>query len=118
MLQKLSNVVPADKCGVWLIRVIHVYTKLAYVASVGAFTKSSIRVTKPNNWLRKKKKIKGIYVRSNHTHQLFSGITYICKWNSNMLLKKRLTPRGSKVVGPVDNRVRRKRARASFIKVI
>lgn len=79
MLQKLSNVVPADKCGVWLIRVIHTYTKLSKIASVGSFTKSSIRETKPDNWLRKKKKNKNIYVRSSHIYQLPSGISYISK---------------------------------------
>jgi len=88
------------------------------LASIGSFVKNSVRVTRPDNWLRKKKKIKGIYVRSSHTHQTPAGIAYIGKWNSCMLLKKRLTPRGSKVTGPIDNRVRRKRARASFIKVI
>lgn len=118
MLIKLTNYVPADRCGVWLVRVIHTYSKLKLSASVSAFMKCSVRSTKPNNWVSRKKKKKSLYIRSSHTNQYLSGFSYFCKSNSGMLLKKRLTPLGSKVTGPIDNRVRRKRARASFIKVI
>jgi ribosomal protein L14 len=49
MIQKNSQVVPVDKCGVWLIRVFHVYGKLRKTSIIGDFVKSSIRQTKPNN---------------------------------------------------------------------
>lgn len=118
MILKLTNLVPVDKCGVWLIRIIHTYSKLRKEALVGMFTKSSVRVTKPNNWFPKKKKSKNLYVIANHTYKTPHGSYYNASGNGCLLLKKRLTPRGSKVLGPIDNRVRRKRARASFIKVI
>lgn len=118
MIQKLTNIVPVDKCGVWLIRIIHTYSKLRKLSNVGSFTKNSIRETKPDNWLRKKKKTKNLFVLTSQISKAYSGFTYRAKVNGCMLLKKRLTPRGSKVVGPIDNCVRRKRARASFIKVI
>lgn len=59
MIQKTTLLVPSDKSGVWLLRVIHTYTKLSKTLQVNNFGKASIIKTSP--WFitfkKKKKKI-------------------------------------------------------------
>lgn len=118
MVQKNSFLIPSDKCGVWLTKTIHTYTKLNFIAKTSQFLKVSIRVTNPNNWLRKKKKNKGLFVRSFFFIKKKNGIYFKSNSNNILLLKKRLTPRGKSVIGPINFNIKRKRAIASFIKII
>jgi len=51
MIYKGTNIVPADKCGVWHARVFHLYRGFnRKVSFVGEFIKVSVRRTKPENW--------------------------------------------------------------------
>lgn len=118
MVQKLSCLVPSDRCGVWVVRVMHTYTKLSKLALTGHFLKVTIRITNPNNWLRRKKKTKSLFVRSFNLLRKYDGSRYKSNSNNVLLLKKRLTPRGRNVFGPINNNIKRKRGIASFLKII
>lgn len=118
MILKESKLVPVDRCGVWLIRVIHVYSKFLYWGRIGHFCKISIRETLPYNRIRKKRKFKSLYVRSYKYFLKPDGTSMICNANGLLMLKKRLTPLGSRVFGPINVTIKRKRARNSFVKII
>jgi ribosomal protein L14 len=109
MIYKLTKFIPSDRCGVWLVRVFHTYTKLRRFSRVGEFGKISIQQTRPFNKLRKKKKNKCFILRSTQVYTKRDLSTYFFFKNSGILLKKRLQPRGKKVFGPTSNLIRRKR---------
>lgn len=62
MIQKESLLVPCDKSGIWLVKTIHTYTKLARLLNVNSFGKCSVRITNTGNISQKKKK-KKIFIR-------------------------------------------------------
>jgi len=65
MIYKGTNIIPADKCGVWHARVFHLYKGFnRKVSFVGEFIKVSVRRTKPENWLKKKNKNSRIYCKN------------------------------------------------------
>ena len=118
MILKESKLVPADRCGVWLVKIIHVYSKFLYWGKIGHFCKISVRKTLPYNRIRKKRKCKSLYIRSIKGFLKRDGSNFSCYSNSVLLLKKRLTPLGSRVLGPINFSIKRKRARNSFIKIL
>ena len=65
MIQKNSIIKPSDNCGVLKSKVFHVYKgakgKLAYT---GDFLKTSSKLVKPENSIKKKNKIKS-YINKN-----------------------------------------------------
>ena len=62
MIYKSSSLIPADKCGVWVVKVFHLYRGYnRKVSFVGDFIKCSVKKTRPENWLKKKNKNKGYY---------------------------------------------------------
>lgn len=70
--------------------------------------------TAPNNWIKKKSKIKGILVRTKFIINNNDGASFFFKENNVVLLKKRLSPRGKEVVGPSVRKIKRKKFVASF----
>lgn len=110
MIQKGTYVSPADSSGVIWVNVFHLYygynRKVAYT---GDFIKSSIRETKPSNWLIKKSKVKAIVIRTKKELIRFDGIFYKFKSNSAVLLKKRMTPYASRLFGPIPRTIKRKK---------
>ena len=119
MIQKNSIIKPADNCGVFKSMVFHVYKgskgKLAFT---GDFVKTSCKVVKPENIIKKKSKIKAILIRTKFSVNRFDGSFISFKKNSLVLLKKRLTPRGKAIRGPVVRVIKRKKFIASFKKSI
>ena len=115
MVQKSSYLIPADRCGVWWVSVFHLYygfsRKIAYC---GDFVKVSIKRTRPNNWLKKKSKVKGILVRTKK--EIFKNDGSFTKFfqNNVVLLKKRLTPRGKELFGPISSSIKRRKFKTSF----
>lgn len=116
MLQKLSLVIPCDSTGVFLSRIFHIYQH--NVASVGVFTKVSIRVTKPRCRIRKKKKMRAFIVRAVFPHYLPDRSYFLTSINAAVLLKKRLSMRGRIVFGPAVYTVKRRKFLKSFARVI
>lgn len=117
MIQKQTLLIPSDKSGVWVVKTIHTYTKLSKILQINGFGRASIRDTSVDSWLKKKKKKKFLYIRSTITSQRKCGLS-IYSSRSVILLKKRLTPVGRRVIGFVSRDVIRKRALLSFVKIL
>jgi large subunit ribosomal protein L14 len=115
VIQKHTYLVPTDKCGVFWVRVFHVYNgfnqKITYT---GRFVKVSVRATKPNNWLRKKTKVKAFIIRTRKYFKKIDSSTILFFYNTGVLLKKRLTPRGKEIFGPILYNIKRKKFINSF----
>ena len=119
MIQKNSIIRPADNCGVIRANVFHVYKgskgKLAFV---GDFLKTSARIVKPENPIKKKTKLKAILIRTKFFINRKDSSYLSFKKNSLVLLKKRLTPKGKSIRGPIIRIIKRKKFISSFSKSI
>lgn len=115
MIQKHSYLIPADKCGVWWVSVIHLYggfyKKISYT---GDFVKISVKKTRPDNWLKKKTKLKGMLVRSKKLTYKSDGTSIKFSTNSVVLFKKRTTTQGKVIFGPTIKEIKRKKFLTSF----
>ena len=119
MIQKNSIIKPADSCGVIKSKVFHVYKgskgKLAFV---GDFLKTSSREVKIDNPIKKKSKIKSFLIRTKFIVNRKDSSYISFKKNSIILLKKRLSPRGKSIKGPIIRIIKRKKFISSFKKSI
>jgi len=108
--------IPADKCGVDIVKVFHLYKGFSRKHSfIGDFVKVSVKKVVPGNIIKKKSKLKGILVRTKFAINLKDGTNYNFKENNVVLLKKRLTPRGKEIVGPTSRMLKRKKFISSFV---
>ena len=109
MVQKNTILVPSDKCGVLTINTFHLYNGFKRKFSkFGEYIKVSIRKTKPENTLTKKAKRKAIIVRSKKELFVIDGSFIYFNYNSAVLLKKRLTPEGKEIFGPIARNFKKK----------
>lgn len=119
MLQKMSKLIPLDKSGVWQTKIFHIYggfkKKNAYP---GDFVKISVKKTKPNNTIQKGFKTNAIIINTKFKTTKLDGTIFYFKYNSNILLKKRLTPRGREIYGVVPYNIKRKKFVTSFPGII
>lgn len=119
MIQKSTVLKPADNCGVIKVKVFHVYKgskgKLAFL---GDFAKISCKLVKPENPIKKKTKSKSLIIRTKFSVSRKDGSFISFKKNSLILLKKRLTPKGKSIRGPVVRLIKRKKFISSFKKSI
>jgi ribosomal protein L14 len=117
MIQKNSIIKPSDSCGVIKSKIFHVYKgskgKLAFV---GDFLKSSARLVKPENPIKKKSKSRAFLLRTVFRVKRMDDSIISFKKNSIILLKKRLTPKGKSIRGPVLRVIKRKKFISSFKK--
>lgn len=119
MIQKNSYLVPADSCGVRWVSVFHLYCGFSRkVSYCGNFVKVSVKRTRPNNWLKKKSKVKGIVLRTKKEFLKIDGSYVKFFINNVILLKKRLTPRGKEVFGPIPSIIKRRKFKSSFPGII
>ena len=98
-----------------LVKIIHIYgnsfNKLAYI---GFFIRSFFKNFFFKNIIRKKFKKISIFIRSNYK-VLYRDLTYyIYIHNSNILLKKRLTPLTPYIFGSTYFIIKRKKLQLSF----
>lgn len=115
MVQKSSIVVPSDKNGVFTANVFHLYGGFSRKFSVfGNYIKVSIRKTKPENVLTKKSKKKAIIVRTKKNVNIVDGSYVRFDYNSVVILKKRLTPEGKEIFGPIIRNFKKKKFISSF----
>lgn len=84
------------------------------VAKTGSFVKVSVKETKPDNWLLKKSKVKGIIIRTRKELTKLDGTTLKFKSNSIILLKKRMNSYGNRLLGPIPSTIRRRKFLNSF----
>lgn len=119
MIIKGSTLIPADKNGVWLVKTFHLYGGfLKKFSIVGDFIKISVRSTKLNSLVLKKSKLKSIIILTRKLQKKNDYSTFKFKYNSCVLLKRRLTPVGKEVYGPVTSIIKRKRFLYSFSGII
>lgn len=81
---------------------------------VGDFIKCSVQKTIPNNWIKKKTKLKGLIIRSKFIIINRDGTSFNFKENNVILLKKRLSTKGKEVVGPAVRIIKRKKFVSAF----
>lgn len=74
----------------------------------------SVKETKPDNWLLKKSKVKGIIIRTRKELTKLDGTTLKFKSNSIILLKKRMNSYGNRLLGPIPSTIRRRKFLNSF----
>ena len=119
MIQKSTILIPADKCGVLTVNTFHLYKGFFRKFSVfGDYIKISIRKTKPDNILSKKSKRKAIIIRTKKNLSIMDGTFVKFDCNSVVLLKKRLTPEGKEIFGPILRNFKKKKFLSSFSGVI
>lgn len=119
MIQKSTVFKPADNCGILKARVFHVYKgSQGRFARIGEFIKCSALEVLPENPLKKKTKTRGIVIRTIFRSHRRDGLVVIFKKNACVLLKKRMTPRGSYLRGVIPITIRRKKFLSSFAKKI
>lgn len=115
MIQKSTILIPADKCGVLTTNTFHLYKGFSRKASFfGDYVKVSIRQTKPENVLAKKQKRKALIVRTKKYTYINDGSCVKFYQNSAILLKKRLTPEGKEIFGPILRNFKKKKFLSSF----
>ncbi len=119
MIQKKTYLVPVDKSGVWWVNTFHLYKGFnRKVSGIGDFIKVSVRSVRPNNWISKKSKLVGIIVKTKKETFKIDRSYVKFKFNSIVLLKKRLTPKGKELFGPTLTNLKRKKFMSTFAGVI
>jgi large subunit ribosomal protein L14 len=115
MIQKSSCLIPADKCGVLTVNTFHLYKGFSRkFAKFSNYIKVSIRKVKPENFLNKKAKRKAIIVRTKKNIHICDGSYIKFNYNSAIILKKRLTPEGKEIFGPITRNFKKKKFLSSF----
>lgn len=119
MIKKTSYLIPADRCGVWWVKTIHLYLgwnrKTAYLNN---FVKTSVKSAKARNKLKKKMKPAGVLIRLRKESLKNDGTTFQFNQNNLVLLKKRMTPRGKELYGPITWKSKKKKFRSSFAGIL
>ena len=115
MIQKTTILIPSDKCGVLTVNTFHLYKGFNRKFSFfGDYIKLSIRKTKPESKLNKKMKRKGIIVRTKKFISIIDNTVVKFNYNSVIILKKRLTPEGKEIFGPIVRNFKKKKFLSSF----
>jgi len=119
MVQKSTIAGVSDKSGIFFVNIFHLYKgfsrKTAYFSD---YIKISVRDTKPNNWILKKSKRKAILIRPKKDFNIIDGSFISYSSNDVVVLKKRLTPEGSDLVGPISRNFKKKKFLSSFSGII
>ena len=119
MIQKGSILIPIDKCGVLTVNTFHLYKGFSRTTSgFGDYIKISVRKVKPENPLIKKSKRKGIIIRTLKNIIISDGSYIRFDYNAVVLLKKRLTPEGKEIYGPILRTFKKKKFLSSFPRII
>ncbi len=115
MIQKSTVLVPADKCGVFTVNTFHLYKGFSRKSSsFGDYIKISVKKTKPENQLIKKSKRKALIIRTKKNISFSDGSFIRFDYNSVIVLKKRLTPEGKEIFGPIIRNFKKKKFLSSF----
>lgn len=119
MIYKNTFLIPADRCGVFWVKVFHLYNGWwRKQAIIGNFIKVSVRDIKASNKLKKKTKLAGIIIRTQKEIIKQDNSWLKFKQNNVILLKRRMTPKGREVIGPIVSKIKRKKFKSSFPKIV
>lgn len=123
MIQKNTKLIPVDRCGVVWVKVFHLYGGWSRkVSHVGEFVKSSVKEIYVDLKIKRKLKIKtpkkakvvGFIIRTTKEISKNDGSFLKFLENNAVLLKRRMTPRGKELVGPIVWNIKRKKFLSSF----
>ena len=107
MIKRETYLVPADRCGVRKVKCFNILQGFKHkTAYVGHFIKCSAKKVRGNSKFKKGKKFKAFIVRTKFLNIRGDGMSFRLKINNCVLLKKRLTPRGRDLKGPVTTLIR------------
>lgn len=119
MLQKESILKISDTCKVLTIKIFHIYGGFnTKIANCGFFVKGSVKTHHISSTTKIKKKVVGIIIRLKAKVPSLDGTILITKENNCVLLKKRTTPIGNEIIGPVYKKIKRKKLLAAAIGII
>jgi large subunit ribosomal protein L14 len=119
MIKRKTVFAPIDKCGVLKVRVFHLYRGFnRKTGFTGDFFKCSVRLIKPDSFVKKKAKIRGFIVRTVKEIYRHDGSSVNFSINAGVLLKKRMTPKGSELFGPITKKVQKRKFINSFVGLI
>ena len=119
MLQKESLSVPIDKNNIWIVKIFHIYKGFRRKCGLyGDFIKISVKKTKPISLISKGSKNNAIIINCRYKNSKNDGSYLLFKINGSVLLKKRLTPRGRELVGPIPFTIKRKKFSHTFVSII
>lgn len=127
MIQKNTKLIPADRCGVVWVKVFHLYNGwYRKVSHVGEFVKASVKEIYVDLKIKRKLKIKtpkkakvvGFIIRTTKEINKNDGSFIKFLENNVVLLKRRMTPRGKELVGPIVWNIKRKKFLSSFSVVV
>ena len=118
MVQKSSIIYPVDKSGALSVNVFHIYGGNKKIGKIGNFLKISVRLLSINPKVKKKNKFISIFIRSKFRYLKNDGSVIYSDSNYSVLLKKRLTPVGKEIYGPVYKSVKRKKFISSFAGIL
>ena len=115
MIQKSTIVIPADKCGILTANTFHLYKGFSRrFSGFGDYIKISARKVKPENNIPKKTKKKAIIIRLRKWVSICDGSSTRFNYNCVVILKKRLTPEGKEIFGPIIRSFKKKKFLSSF----
>ena len=119
MVQKSSMVKMTDKTGVLYGRIFHIYKgSVRKTAKIGDIVKLSIREKTPTCFLKKGGKSKAILVRANFIDNRPDGSYIRFFENRCVLLKRRLSTRSKRVLGPSLRSIKKKKFVYRFVAAI
>ncbi|MFV8414360.1 50S ribosomal protein L14 [Mycoplasma sp. Sp48II] len=109
MLQELSKANVADNSGAKEIGVIRILGgSRKKVANIGDIIVCSVKKAIPNGMVKEGQVVKAVVVRSSYGIHRDNGSYIRFDDNAVVLLKEDLTPRGTRVFGPVARELREK----------
>lgn len=115
MVQKETRLGVADSCGVWSVGIFQIYRSSGRrFAKAGDFIRVSSKRVRPGNPIARGTKHRAYLVRCVFKSSRVDGSFTSLDSNSCVLLKKRMTPRGQEVSGPISYRVKKRRFASSF----
>lgn len=119
MVQKETRLGVSDSCGVWSVQVFQIYRSSGRrFAWSGDFLRVSAKRVRPGNRIGRGSKHRSFLVRSVFRSSLIDGSHSSLDSNSCVLLRKRMTPRGQELFGPVSFRVKKRKFSSSFSGVV
>ncbi|MFV8470377.1 50S ribosomal protein L14 [Mycoplasma sp. VS424B] len=109
MLQELSKANVADNSGAKEIGVIRILGgSRKKVANIGDIIVCSVKKAIPNGMVKEGQVVKAVVVRTSYGVHRDNGSYIRFDDNAVVLLKEDLTPRGTRVFGPVARELREK----------
>jgi len=110
MIQKKSYLIPNNKINIWWVSVIHLFIGFKKkIAKNYSYLKVSIKITKLNTLIKKKSKINGLLTLTKKEFLKIDGSLLKFKFNSILLLKKKLLPYGKEIFNPSLFNIKRRK---------